>query len=184
VDALVVVLDDLVLPPRVAHGGFLAFAMTPAAQSGHVGGKSDRVRIMFPQDVMGAVALLAVGSVGIVSGQQLTVFAALVLLADFLVAAAAVHRMGDGFAGADARGVDFGVTLAARDLGMARARHFHHSHKQRAAVGRLQVLVVVAAHAIGVRHTLAVEHVADLMGLVDSPRKQGGRALPSPKARL
>ena len=41
-----------------------------------------------------------------------------------------------------------------------------NGHKQVPAISCLQVLIAVAAHAIGVRHTLAVENIPDLMGLM------------------
>src|SRR6266496_779679 len=82
------------------------------------------------------------------------------------MAAAAVHRMGDGLAWANARGIDLGVALAAGDFDVARAGDFGHAHEHRTAIGSLQVLIAVATHAIGVGHALGIENVAHLVGLV------------------
>ena len=63
--------------------------------------------------MVGAMAILAAGRVGIFSGDELAVFAALVLLALVFVALGAIHRVSDGFAGTDARDIHLGVALAA-----------------------------------------------------------------------
>lgn len=100
-------------------------------------------------------------------------FAALKLLPDLLVATAAINRVGDGFAGTQARGIHLGVALAAGYFGMPRASDLDHSHEHIAAVRGSEMLIGVAAHAIGIGHALGIENVAHFMGLmaVDAGRQ-------------
>jgi len=120
VNTLRIVLNDFVLASGVANGCFLAFAMTASAKSGHVGRESHRDGIMLAQDVMCTVTVLADGRVVVARGLDLAVAAALILLADFLVAFAAINRVSNGLAGPHMRSVHLGVALAARNLGVAR----------------------------------------------------------------
>src|SRR5512146_1165291 len=115
---------------------------------------------------MRSVAVLAGGCVVVILNEQLAMLAALELLADLFVTRRAIHFSRDGFAGTHARGVDLGVALAARDLGVGRTSYFLNLNEHGAAVAALQVLIRVAAHAVRVRHSLRVKHLPDLVGLV------------------
>src|ERR1700757_256154 len=99
--------------------------------------------------------------------------AALVLLALIFVALAAIHRMGDGFTRAYARNVDLGVALAAGNrnrlgarVGVPRSNNLCRRDEHAAAVGCPQVLVGVAAHAVGVGHALLIKNVAHFVRLM------------------
>lgn len=122
---------------------------------------------------MRPMALFACGRILVAGRQQLSVLAALILLSHFFMAAAAVHWTRDCFAWPHPRSVDFRMTLAAGDFCVSRTCNFLNLYEQIPAIRRFQVLIAVAAHAIGVRHALRVEHVADLVRLVaiDARRK-------------
>ena len=165
-DALGVVLGDLVLAPRVAEGRFLPLAVTTSAQGRHVGGEGPRCRILPAENRVPAVALLAGGRIGIVGGQELPMLAALKLLGDLGVAGAAIDFFGDGLAGTHARRIHFGVALAARHLGVPRTCQLLGMDRERASIGCLQVRPGMAALAVGVSHALGVEDIADLVRLV------------------
>ena len=97
------------------------------------------------------------------------------------MALAAIDWLRDGLAGTHARDIDLGVALAASDsFGLARAGNLGGTHQHGAAIVGLQILVGVAAHAIGVGHALRVKNVADLVGLVaiQAGREDVGLFLP------
>ena len=97
-NALGVVRDNLVLPARIAHGSLLAFAVAARAEPGDIGRKSRRLRILFAQHAMRAMAFLAGRGIRIILAGKLPVDAGYVELANFVVAGAAVHGSSDGFA--------------------------------------------------------------------------------------
>ncbi len=63
---------------------------------------------------------------------------------------------------------------------MTRARHFADPHQHRASIRRLQVCIGMAAHAIGIGHTLGIKNISDLVRLVaiDAGRQSIGLFLP------
>ena len=166
VNAFFIVGDDLVLGTGVAQRRFLTFTMATPAQVRYVGRKYGRRRIVSLQYAMGSVAVFAGRRILVVLSQQLTVLAALELLADFLVTRAAINSPGNGFAGTNMRGVDLGVALAARDFCVSRTSDFLHLDEHRSAIAALETLVGVAAHAIRIRHSLRVIDLSDLVRLV------------------
>src|SRR5208282_96494 len=116
---------------------------------------------------MRTMAFLAGRSIRIVLAVQLSVDAGHVLLANFIVARAAVDSMGDGFARPYVGGVYFRVALAAGNFVVAGMADLAHADVHGFPVARpTQFLVCVATHAIRVGHALLIEDVPDLMRLM------------------
>src|ERR1019366_2991457 len=103
--------------PGIKQGSLLAFAMALGTKIGHVRRKGERFRIVLAQNVVRAVAVLTERSVSVALGVHLAVRAELVLLSDFGVAGRAIHRVGDGLAGAHPRRVHLRVTLDRKSVG-------------------------------------------------------------------
>ena len=166
VNAFTVVRSNFMLLAGVAHGGALAFAMALRTKIWNVRRKCPRLRILLAKNAVRAMALPAGRSIMVLLGKQLPVSAPLVLLPNGFVTLAAIHRLGNGLAGTNLRGVYFRVALAASDLGMTRTGDLRRLDEHGAAIRRLQSLIVVATHAIGIGHALAVEDFPHLVRLV------------------
>ncbi len=167
VDALGVVGDNFVLEAGVAHSSLLTLAVTARTQVWNIDGKGCRLRVLFAEDSMGAVAILADRCVGIVLGDLLSVDAGDVELANFIVASGAIDFVSDGLTRPDAGGVDFGMALAAGDLAVAGVSDLIRVDVHGLAVARAaQLLVGVATHAVCIRHAQLIEDVPDLVRLM------------------
>src|SRR5208337_5068283 len=91
-------------------------AVTARAKSGNIHRKSRRLRVLFAQDSMGAMAFLAGRGIRIVLAVQLSVDAGSVQLANFIVASGAVHCVDDRLARPHPGSVDLRMALAASDV--------------------------------------------------------------------
>lgn len=93
--------------------------------------------------------------------------ASFVLLFDLRMAGTAVNLLRNGFARPPARRVNPAVTLAAAHPCVTRPFEFHVMHDERLPRLRgYEIRPAVAAHAVGIRHPLIVEHPAGLVRLV------------------
>lgn len=166
-NAFCVVCDNFVLPSCVAYRGLVAFTVTARAKGGHIGGEGQRSWILFAQHSMRTVAFLAVRSIGIILAVQLSMRAAYVLFANFLMARRAVHSVGDGLARPYARGVYFRVALATGNFGVTRMVHLSKADEHGLPVSpAAQLLICVAVHAIRIGHSLGVENIPDFVRLM------------------
>jgi len=98
-NALAVVLNDLVLPPRITHSSLLPFTVAARAELRNVDRERRGFRVLPAEHPVRAVTLLARRSIRVVSALKLSVRAAQVHSPDFVVALGAVHRLRYGFAG-------------------------------------------------------------------------------------
>ena len=103
-----------------------------------------------------------------------------VLLGHLGMTGSAVDFRDNRLARATAGDVHAGVTLRAGNLLVLRMLDVVQIHRHRAAIPGLEVFRLMAVHAVGVRHALAVENLAHLMGLmaVDAGWKHVGFLLP------
>ena len=81
-DALRVVIDDLMFRARIPHCRFLPLLVTLAAEDWNIDGEDRRLRIRAAFDFMCAVAFLARRPVRIIVRYESSVHTALILLAD------------------------------------------------------------------------------------------------------
>lgn len=84
-DALRIMVDDLVFRARVPHGCFLPFLVALAAQPGDVQGKDRGARIRPSFHFVRTVAFLAGWPIRVIVGDKFAVHAALILLPYFRV---------------------------------------------------------------------------------------------------
>ena len=169
-DALEVVLDDVLLGALVAHGRLLADAVAAAAEGRHVAGERGRVRVVAGERPVGAVAVVALGRVRAALREELTVLALAVLLDRLRMADRAVDARAHRLAGTGrVRGVAAGVALNAGDAGMPRLRELvlvrEEGHRRRAS-RHLQIGLAVAAEAVLIRHALRVVDLPHPVGRV------------------
>ena len=167
VNALGIMLKDLVLLPDVSHRRLLARAVAPAAQRWHVGRENRGLRVQLSERAVGPVALLAGRGVVVVFRHKHPVQAFLVQLAYFRMARRAVDLTRDRLAGPSVRDIHLRVTLAAADAVVARSHEHGAIDRERAAVARRPDLwVLMTAEAVRIRHALIVEHLPDFVRLV------------------
>ena len=173
VNAFAVVLNNIVLPSRIAQRRFMSFAVATTAEFRNIGWEGTRLRIMLAQNPVRAMALLATWSIGVLLTLQLPVRAGRIYLSDFVMTGSAIHRFGDGLARPYVGSVDLRMALAARDFGVPVINgvdgmpNLIDIHKKRLSVaGALDLRVRVAMHAIRVGHAFGVEDVAKLVRLV------------------
>src|SRR5208283_1019469 len=166
-NALRVVRDDFVLPPAVAQRSPLALPVTPRAKSWNIGRKSRRLWVLSAKYTMRTMAFLAVGGIRIILADKLSVGAAHVLPANFIVARSAVHFAGNRLARPHAGGVYLGVALAAGNLAVPRMAHLAQVDVHGLPVARAaQLFVCVAMQAVRIGHTLRIKNISDLMRLM------------------
>src|ERR1017187_9500721 len=122
VNALGVVLHNVVLFPGVGQRRLLARAVALGAETGHVARESRRIQFGLAQDAVGSVTIAASGSVGVALGGQLPVRALPVVGHLVGVAVGAIHLGADGFARALLGRRASGVALHAGRFDMARLR--------------------------------------------------------------
>src|SRR6266702_1723049 len=100
VNALGVLRRDLVLRAGIAQCGFLAFAMAARAQRRNIGRIRGRRRVVFAQNLVRAMALLAARGIRVrlVCRKRLAMFAAQELLSNRVMALRTVNLLRNGFA--------------------------------------------------------------------------------------
>ena len=137
-NALAVVLNDLVLPPGVAHSSLLTFAMAARAELRNIDRERRGFRVLPAEHPVRAVTFLARRSIGVVSALNLSVRATQIHPADFVVALGAVHELRYCFARSQLRNIHLGMTLAARylrgALGVPRMVEFRRIHEDRLTI--------------------------------------------------
>lgn len=181
VNALGIVLNDLVLGADVTHGSFLTLAVAARAKCRNVSHKRRGGRILLAQNAVRTMTLLAAGCIGIFLAEKLAMSAPEKLPSDFIVAGGAVDRVGDGFAGPQVRGIYLGVALAAGDFAVAGVLELGSIDKHGVAIPRApQRLVRMATHTIGIGHALCVKDLADFVRLmtIHAGRKYVGLLFP------
>lgn len=180
-NALGVVLDDFMLAPSVSHSRLFTFAMALGAQSRDVRGKRRRHWFEFPFYSMRPVTFFARRTVRIVLCHELPVHAYLILLTDFCVARSTINLLCYRLARSHTRSIYLGMALAARGLHMTGMAEIINPHNKRTPVfGCMDILPLMAAHTVFVRHALGVEHFPYFVGLVtvDARRQHVGLLLP------
>ena len=149
VDALGVVLDDVVLPDVVVAGHRRAFPVAASAQVGHVHLVGDRLGVLGRADVVGAVAFAAGGGEGGFPVQGLTVDAGVEVHLRVVVAGAAAHRL-QILGVRQVLRIDVLVAVVALQAAVHRLAEDPGVHEERddlAAPLRLQVAIAVALEA-------------------------------------
>ncbi len=166
VDALHVVLYDVILFASVTDSCFLTYPMALSAQHGHVSGIGRRVGFTLSQCSMITVTIVASGRVRIPLCDQLAMGAFSILTHHFGVTDRAVHLLWHGAARPQFRGCATRMTLHARNARMTRMCQLFLVYKERRrapGLGRSQFAIVMAPLTIPVRHALRVENPPHLV---------------------